>query len=140
MSETVTETVESGTPANGSVDSLTVQREAKPWQFQKGQPSRNPHGRPRKGESLPERLAREYDKRQKQLIDAAIKRALRDDQVGNRAFNDGLDRVYGKVADEMHITTGEQTPVMAWLQRLSGEVVDGESRVVPDTEDTGETT
>ena len=116
--DTVNDTAATDTPADASSESLTVDQTRKPWQFKPGNRA-NPHGRPRKGESLPELLAKEYEKSKKKLVKAAVNRALRDDQVGNRAFNDGLDRVYGKVADEMHLTVGDD-PLAELLQRIAG--------------------
>ncbi len=122
------------TDDNSYIESPTAKPRGKP--FARGDDERrNADGRPPKGESVPELLAKAYEKKRKQLVKAAIDRALRDDQVGNRAFNDGLDRVYGKVADEMHITT-EDSPLLGFLMRHTAQLpyVEGESRDITTTD------
>ncbi len=90
-------------------------------------------GRPRKGQSIPEKLKGKVERHADKVVEAAYQRMLREDQVGNRALEDGMNRIYGKVADEMHITTTD-SPLAQLFERLAGTgalpapYIDGESR------------
>ncbi len=66
--------------------------------FQPGyDPRRNYAGRPKKGESVPEQLKRtlERPKVARAVVNAVVNRLIRDDAVGNRAFSDVRDTIYG---------------------------------------------
>lgn len=139
MAETQPETVidlrQNDAPDNSSPNPFAVRG------FQKGHdPRRNAHGRPKKGASLPEKLKHRVEKDADKVIEAVMKRLTRDDAVGNRAFSDVRDTVYGLPKQTLVLEQGE-SPLAELLRRRqerlspTGErrlTVDGESRVIND--------
>lgn len=93
-------------------------------------------GRPRKGESIPERLKRaiEQPKTTEAIVQATVARLLREDAVGNRAFADVRDTVYGIPKQTLVLEHGESPAdaLDARLAQLLGQTVDGEARLLDD--------
>lgn len=52
-------------------------------------------GRPRRGESVPEKLRAKVERHGDKVVEAVYQRLLRTDSVGNRAFADVRDTIYG---------------------------------------------
>lgn len=77
----------------------------------------NPKGRPRKGESLPEKLRAATEKHADKIVAAALERVLRADSVGNRAFADIRDTVYG-VPKQTLIVQRDDDPALSLLADL----------------------
>ena len=69
-------------------------------------------GRPRKGESVPERLKRKVEAKGDAVVDAVIARLLRQDSVGNRAFADVRDTIYGVPKQHLVLSQGEDDPLL----------------------------
>ena len=93
-------------------------------------PRRNLIGRPKKGESMPELLKRaiERPKVTRLVVAAAVERLVRTDAVGNRAFADVRDTVYG-IPKQTLVLEQADSPLLALLQRHAQlPYVDGESR------------
>lgn len=113
-------------------------RKDKHWQFAPGyDPRRNLAGRPRKGESLPELLKRsiERPKTKAAVVSATVERLLRTDAVGNRAFADVRDTVYG-IPKQTLVLEQADSPLAALLTDLAqlGKPydVDSTARVLDD--------
>lgn len=90
--------------------------------FAKG--NRYGHGRPRKGESAIETLKRavEKPKTTEAIVVATINRMLRTDSVGNRAFADVSDRIYGVPKQTLVLQQGSDpfADLMTELKQLAG--------------------
>jgi hypothetical protein len=89
------------------------------------------HGRPKKGESLPEKLRRRVEKDSDAIVNAVVARLIREDAVGNRAFADVRDTVYGVPKQTLVVSQGESqaNELDAELAAyLASKTVDGESR------------
>ena len=116
---------ESGNVSTSSANSST-------GKFQAGDAWRgNRNGRPRKGESVPEKLRRKVEKHGDQVVEAVYQRLLRTDSVGNRAFADVRDTIYG-VPKQTLVLESEQDPALDWLLAKAGKQawIEGESRVI----------
>lgn len=102
--------------------------------FLPGQAPKSP-GRPRKGESMPEKLRKRVEKDADRVVDAVVARLLREDAVGNRAFADVRDTVYGIPKQTLVLEQGA-SPLAAFLarraERLNAGAVDGEATIVSD--------
>jgi len=110
MADTETDTNEISSP-NTKAD--------KPWLFKAGQPSANPAGRPRKGQTLAERLAREDAKVARRAVKARNKRLELTNMVGETAWKTYLAYNLGLPAQKFTI---EQTnsPMAELMRELAG--------------------
>ncbi len=103
-------------------------------------PRRNLIGRPKKGESMPELLKRaiERPKVTRLVVAAAVERLVRTDAVGNRAFADVRDTVYG-IPKQTLVLEQADSPLLAFLMRQAqvdpSLIVEGEVRQLPATTD-----
>ncbi len=110
----------------------TVTRaDAKPWLFKPGQ-SGNPNGRPKKGQSLPEKLRASIDRRADKIIDGQLTAAER----GNtRAFVAAMSYAYGVPATKL-IVQREDDPLTQWLMGMAAiEAVNDLPALPPPTTD-----
>ncbi len=99
-------------------------REPKTGRFVAGAPSANPKGRPKKGETLAERLKRKDDAIAAKAIKARDKRLLLPTMVGERAWTTYL-------AYNVGIIEQADSPLLALLTKHV-DVVEGESRLLPE--------
>lgn len=113
--------------------------------FIKGNPGGPGH--PRKGESVPEKLKKRVERDSDKVVEAVMKRLLRGDAVGNRAFADVRDTIYGvpkqTLVVEREETAGDRLTrnVYAQLAKLTGQTVDAEDvRVLDEGETEGDIT
>lgn len=113
-------------PADASANTNTVTR--KPWQFQPGN-NANPHGRPRKGQTIADRVAKADAAIARKAIKARDKRLELTNAVGERAWTTYLAYNLGLPKQTYVIEQGDAAG-MGWLQQLAGETVDGEARAV----------
>ena len=88
-------------------------------------------GRPKRGESVPEKLKAKLERHGDKVVEAAFRRLLRDDSVGNRALEDALNRRYGVNAQKYVIESGSDSAAMTALLALVGSI-EGEYRVMDD--------
>jgi hypothetical protein len=127
---------ETETTQDSNADSAAV--DSKPWQFKRGNdPRRNTAGRPRKRDSLLEVTRKKVESAASKVADAKLKRLLRDDSVGNRAWAEYRDTYYGMPKQTLVLEQGE-SPMLALLERFNAidqaRTVEGEARVVDDNE------
>lgn len=112
--------------------------------FAKGHdPRRNLAGRIKKAPTVldeTQKLAERAKNRRKIAQAWVATMATPHTAVGQRARADYRDTFHGVPKQTLVLDAGELPPGMGWLQRLSGETVDGESRVLPADEDTGDST
>ena len=113
---------ESGNDSS-STDSATGKpiHKPRPTTFAPGyDPRRNYAGRPKKGESVPEQLKRtlERPKVARMVVNAVVERLARTDAVGNRAFADVRDTVYG-LPKQTLILEQSSDPLLLLLERMS---------------------
>ncbi len=126
------------------LETATVSSPAKPRTLKpRGKPfvpgdSRiNRLGGPKKGESLPEKLKRRVEKDSDKIVEAVYKRLIREDSVGNRAFVDVRDTVYG-IPKQHLVLEQADSPLLAFLtkhidvSRETMDVIEGESRLLPE--------
>ncbi len=95
-------------------------------------PRRNYAGRPKKGESVPEQLKRtlERPKVARMVVNAVVERLARTDAVGNRAFSDVRDTIYGVPKQTLVLQQGTD-PLTALFTELA------DHRLLPEhTQDT----
>ena len=87
-------------------------------------------GRPRRGQSVPEKLKAKVERHGDAVVKAAYERLLRTDSVGNRAFADMRDTVYGVPKQTLVLQQGDD-PLALLLPRLlnDAETVEGEYTV-----------
>lgn len=93
-------------------------------------PRRNLAGRPKKGESVPELLRRTIERPRvsQAVVQATVERLMRTDAVGNRAFADVRDTVYGVPKQTLQLEQAD-SPLLAFLERRQQRLtVEGESR------------
>lgn len=90
-----------------TADSDNAVRRVRGRPFEPG--NRYGKGRPRKGESIPEKLKRKIEAPASSdaIVDAVYARLLREDAVGNRAFADVRDTVYGIPKQTLVLEQGE---------------------------------
>ena len=100
--------------------------------FQKGV-SGNPAGRPRKGQTLAERLAAADERIARKAIRARDQRLTSLTQVGNRAWENYLAYRVGLPKQAFVMELGE-TAAASFLMRHNARVVDGEARLVDDND------
>ena len=83
-------------------------------------PRRNLAGRPKKGESLPELLKRSIERPhiKAAVVSATVERLMRTDAVGNRAFADVRDTVYGIPKQTLVLEQGD-SPLLALFQQFN---------------------
>ncbi len=126
MNDNVLTASESVSRANTSADTKTD----KPWLFKAGQPSPNPLGRPRKGETIAEKVARADAKVARKAIRARDRRLQLENAVGERAWSTYLAYNLGLPKQEYVITNGDDP-----LTLLFSEIA--ERRQLPEhTQDT----
>lgn len=117
--------------AADTVDSSPKPITDRPWLFRAGHdPRRNTNGRPKRGESLPEKLRTKVEKEADKIVEAVYQRLLREDAVGNRAFADVRDTLYG-IPKQTLIIEQPNDPLIETLQAsINRTVIDGESRLL----------
>jgi hypothetical protein len=93
--------------------------------FQPGN-NMNPKGRPKKGETLADRLRRKDEAIAKKAIEARDKRLLRNDGIGEKAWVTYLAYNLGRPVQPYISLAGTDDPL---LQMFSGAVVEGEYTV-----------
>ena len=98
-------------------------------------PPRSP-GRPRKGETLQERLEREDARVARKALRARNNRLMREDQIGNRAWENYLAYRVG-LPKQAFVVETQDAPGWTLMQRLAARgvlpaVVEGEARVIAD--------
>ena len=92
----------------------------KPWLFRKGQPSANPNGRPRKGETLADKLARSDAKVARKAIAARDKRLQQLNMTGERAWSTYLAYNIGIPAQKhLIVTASADAAIDTLLARLT---------------------
>ncbi len=82
--------------------------------FEPGQ-SGNPAGRPKRGQSLPEQLRKQIDRRAPEIIDGLLSKAERGD---TRAFVAAMSYSYGVPATKL-IVQREDDPLTQWLMGMA---------------------
>ena len=97
----------------------------------------NPHGRPRKGQTIAERVAKADAAVARKAIKARDKRLELTNAVGERAWTTYLAYNLGLPTQPFRLDVGE-SPLMDFLMRhtTAGHVVEGEHRILPPTTDT----
>ena len=81
---------------------------------------------------MPEKLRARVERDSDAVVEAVMRRLKRDDSVGNRAFADVRDTVYGIPKQTLVIEQGESAAdqLDAAIARRMGLVVDGEARAL----------
>ena len=132
MEATLTDS-ETVSAANTSMDSTTD----RPWLFKPGDPRINTAGRPRKGQTIAERVAKADAAVARKAIKARDKRLELTNAVGERAWTTYLAYNLGLPTQPFRLDVGE-SPLMDFLMRhtTAGHVVEGEHRILPPTTDT----
>lgn len=112
----------------------------RPWLFKAGDERAVEAGRRggsvKRKERIPEKLREAIEGRADRIVDAAVKRMLRDDSVGNRAFSDVHDIVYGPPVKRIEIDDAS-----GWMQVVAGALggaeglarlasIDGDVRII----------
>ena len=90
----------------------------RPWLFKAGQPSANPAGRPRKGQTIAERVAKADAKVARDAIKARDKRLKLTNAVGERAWSTYLAYNLGLPKQEYVISRGDD-PLTELMQELA---------------------
>ena len=125
----------------------TIQiREPKTGRFVAGAPSGNPHGRPRKGQTIAERVAKADAKIARDAIKARDKRLKLTNAVGERAWSTYLAYNLGLPKQEYVISRGDD-PLTELMQELAARraplgapiYIEGESRTLDGRESGDET-
>ena len=89
-------------------------------------------GRPKRGESVPEKLKAKLERHGDKVVAAAFDRMLQTNQVGNRALEDALNRAYGVNAQKFILQQdGADAAVSVLLQRM--HTIDADYKLLPDT-------
>lgn len=88
-------------------------------------------GRPRKGETLAERLARADAAVARKAIRARDRRLVREDQTGNRAWENYLAYRIG-LPKQAFVVETQDAPMLAWLEALAaGKGAESTARELP---------
>ncbi len=115
-----------------AVESLIPEYRTGPGRKWKPGQSGNPNGRPRKGESVMDQTKRLAATKSKQLAEAHVKRMMRTDSVGNRAWSDFNAYDVG-LPKQTYVIEQADSPLLAFLTKHV-DVVEGESRLLPESQ------
>ena len=132
---------ETDTPAVSSADTKTD----KPWLFKAGGPSGNPAGRPRKGQTIAERVAKADAAVARKALKARDKRLELTNAVGERAWATYLAYNLG-LPKQTYVIEHDDAPALAWLEALAqGDetkplYIEGTARALPAAGDASDIT